>query len=221
MVLHNTTPRKLIHSYLEQGDKWWSELGIDILLGSKIDRKLSPSDAMFLPEYLMKGLNDMRVEGKMPLVSKKNELLQYRQLAKTSKGNIPFLIFIIFCFIIGFVYYLNRNRTSVLVFLSDILLFSITGVTGILLCFMWWGTDHAACSSNYNLLWALPSNLITMVFIAKPSRWIRLYFLITGTINGLLLLFWYWLPQQINVALVPVILLLFMRYLQIALIKKA
>ncbi|MEJ7681804.1 MAG: DUF4105 domain-containing protein [Segetibacter sp.] len=52
----NTTPRKMIHSYLRKGGKLWSELGIDILLGSTIDRALSTQEAMFLPEYLMKGL---------------------------------------------------------------------------------------------------------------------------------------------------------------------
>jgi hypothetical protein len=81
---------------------------------------------------------------------------------------------------------------------------------------MWWGTDHVACSNNYNLLWALPFNLIAVPFIGKGFNWIKVYCLIVATIEGVLLLFWYWLPQQLNIAIVPVVLLLFLRSLQIA-----
>jgi hypothetical protein len=215
-VPQNTTPRRLIHSYLDQGQKQWSELGIDILLGSNIDQKLSASGTMFLPEYLMKGADIMTIGKTKLLVHSKQELLLYSKVSTAIRVNTPLLVFCFISLAISWVYFSNRNRESILVRLFDILLFGVTGLTGVLLCFMWWGTDHVACSNNYNLLWALPFNLIAVPFIGKGFNWIKVYCFIVATIEGVLLLFWYWLPQQLNIAVVPVVLLLFMRSLQIA-----
>ena len=215
-VPRNTTPRRLIHAYLEQGEKQWSELGIDILLGSNIDPKLSASGTMFLPEYLMKGADIMTIGKTKPLVHSKQELLQYSKVSNAIKVNTPLLVFCFISLAISWVYLSNRNRKSILIRLFDTLLFGVTGLTGVLLCFMWWGTDHVACSNNYNLLWALPFNLIAVPIIGKGFNWIKFYCFIVATIEGVLLLFWYWLPQQLNIAIVPVVLLLFVRSLQIA-----
>ena len=48
------TFRDLIYEYLDYNDKQWSKLGIDILLGSRLDVKMKPREVMFLPDYLMK-----------------------------------------------------------------------------------------------------------------------------------------------------------------------
>ena len=58
IVPQGTTSREMIHYYLERGNQLWTELGIDILLGSRVDRKVSNDEAMFLPEFFMKGLNN-------------------------------------------------------------------------------------------------------------------------------------------------------------------
>ncbi len=48
------TFRDLIYVYLNYNDKQWSKLGIDILLGSRMDVTATPYQVMFLPDYLMK-----------------------------------------------------------------------------------------------------------------------------------------------------------------------
>jgi len=40
---------------------------------------------------------------------------------------------------------------------------------GCLMLFMWLGTDHQACQDNYNILWALPTNLL-VVFTRKKGK---------------------------------------------------
>lgn len=214
----NATPRKLIHHYLEQGHKQWSKLGIDVLLGSKIDQKLNVSGTMFLPEYLMKGLDEMTIPGKRPLVARKHELLTYGREPEPSKLNKPLLVISLITLIMALVY-TSKFKKGSLVYLFDTLLFSVTGLIGVLLCFMWWGTNHEACSSNYNLLWALPFNLIAFPFVRKGSGWIKLYCILLAVISSLLLLLWPWLPQQLNVAIVPLVMLLLLRSLQIAVTK--
>jgi hypothetical protein len=56
IVPDKTTARDMIHYYLERGNKPWTKVGIDILLGGRVDREVSNDEAMFMPEFLMKGL---------------------------------------------------------------------------------------------------------------------------------------------------------------------
>ncbi|MBL7713575.1 MAG: hypothetical protein JNL13_13970, partial [Chitinophagaceae bacterium] len=44
-------------------------------------------------------------------------------------------------------------------FLSGFIL-ALSGLLGVLILVMWFGTDHQACAGNFNLLWALPTNLM-------------------------------------------------------------
>jgi hypothetical protein len=45
----------------------------------------------------------------------------------------------------------------------------ITGVLGVLILLMWFGTDHQCCRDNLNILWALPTNLIA-AFMPKKGK---------------------------------------------------
>src|SRR5436190_10121911 len=49
------TFRNLINEYLDSSYHYWSKLGIDILLGTPVDKKLTNDEAMFLPDYLLMG----------------------------------------------------------------------------------------------------------------------------------------------------------------------
>jgi len=62
-ILSEETPtfRDLIHHYLDSGGQYWSKLGIDILLGAKLDKKVTNRQAMFLPDYLLKGFDSATV----------------------------------------------------------------------------------------------------------------------------------------------------------------
>ena len=51
-----TTYRQLIHSYMNSNTQAWNRFGIDVLLGNHLDEPMDNKQAMFLPEYLLKGL---------------------------------------------------------------------------------------------------------------------------------------------------------------------
>jgi hypothetical protein len=93
----------------------------------------------------------------------------------------------------------------------DFILFLLAGLVGILLLFMWFGTDHALCANNWNLLWALPTHLIAAPFLHRERRWIQVYLLATIIILSVVLLGWIFLPQQLNIGFLPVVLLLLLR----------
>ena len=77
---------------------------------------------------------------------------------------------------------------------------------------MWFATDHTVCKNNLNIAWALPTNFIVAFFMIKKPTWLSTYFFIAAVITALLIASWFWLPQQINIALLPVIIILINRY---------
>jgi hypothetical protein len=76
---------------------------------------------------------------------------------------------------------------------------------------MWFGTDHKVCQNNYNLFWALPTNIVMAFFVHSKKSWVKKYFKIIFCLTVLLALAWFFLPQQMNNALIPVVLLIIYR----------
>ena len=69
--------------------------------------------------------------------------------------------------------YKNNKRTKWL----DFVLFTITGIIGIILLLLWFATDHSATAHNYNLLWAFPLNLFIGFSLLKKTQrqWVKKY----------------------------------------------
>jgi hypothetical protein len=205
-ILPEETPtfRDQLHEYLRRGGQRWSELGIDILLGSRIDRKVNNSEAQFLPDYLLKGFDSTWVRGRS-LVRQKKVILD----APAVDQSIEFLPIWAFGLLLLFVLLvsLKTSREGIFLKIVDRTLFTATGLLGFLLVFMWTATDHASCRDNLNLAWALPFHAI-MIWVKPVNRVRNYYFRATTLIALLLLLFWLTLPQALNNGLIPLITLL-------------
>lgn len=198
------TFRELIYVDLDRSGMVWSKFGIDILLGSRLDKVASNEENMFLPVYLAKGFDSTYLNSKY-LIKNKTELYQSSISEGRKSFFTPFVAFtalLLLFLLIAF----TKNK-AVLVSL-DFLLFFSTGLLGILLIVMWTATDHALCKDNFNLLWALPLHTITAFFIRSKKLWIKKYWLATSVINMLLLATWLFLPQQLNNGLLPLVVLL-------------
>jgi uncharacterized protein DUF4105 len=209
IVQGETTSRKLIHEYLDKSGQYWSGLGIDILLGARLDQKLSNRDIMFLPEYLLKGFDSSSTAGKN-LVTEKRLLLQSSIPPQTPSFLSPLVIFSILFLLITV---LSFSRNPVLVNalnIFDKIFFFVCGILGWMILFMWFVTEHYTTRNNFNILWALPTHLIVLPLSFKKS-WIKTYFKIVFWISLLLLLTWFFLPQQMNNALFPVVGIIFVR----------
>ncbi len=211
------TFRNLIHEYLDKSYQYWSELGIDILLGSPVDKKIDNNEAMFLPDYLLKGFDSTTVSQEdllnlhENLVSEKKQILKPTVQENKSSLLSPFIIFAILFIVIGVMgFFKNTSR-----FFSffDFILFFLSGTLGILILFMWFGTDHPECKNNFSLAWALPFHFIIVFFIYTNRSWLRYYFLVNSILLLLLLVLWKWLPQEMNNALIPLVCLLILRSL--------
>jgi hypothetical protein len=213
VIQKTMTFRDLIYEYLNKNDKQWSKLGIDILLGSRMDVAATPYQVMFLPEYLMKTLDSSTIHSQ-PLVSDKRLILKMDH-SKNEKNNLahPFFLFVCLFVIIAFLSFSKNLFIQKLLASLDGILFFITGLLGILLIFMWTGTDHIMCRDNYNLLWAWPTNVVTAFYIHSKKSWAKKYFIIYAVFNIILIALWRVIPQHLNPVLIPVIAILIFRSL--------
>jgi hypothetical protein len=216
-----TSFRDHIHYYLDMNRMHWSKLGIDLLLGAKLDRYMNASEAMFLPDYLEKGFDSSShsttalVQQKIPLYIKKDNPDLHKPSFTT-----PAIIFTLLLLAIVLLSFLSFKGSATILAFTDSIFFLVTGLLGVLLVFMWTGTDHQVCGNNYNLLWALPTHIAGAFLIRKQTNFSKNYFRLTAIISGMLLLAWFFLPQELNPALIPVVILSGWRSWRISASKK-
>ena len=199
-----TTFRNLIHVYLDRGGQQWSKLGIDMLLGTPMDKKVTNREAMFLPDYLLMAFDSSQLN-RQPVVSEKKILLNYFDAYKTKTGITPFIVFGILFLLITVLSIFVFKRWNLFLKIFDFFFFVIVGLIGVLILFMWFGTEHAMCKNNFNLLWALPTHLPVAFMLFSKKQWINSYFRFIFFYTIALLLAWFFLPQQFNTALLPVV----------------
>lgn len=215
IVPEGTTFRNMLYAYLDRGGQAWSKLGIDILLGSRIDRAVTNDEAQFLPEYLMMAIDSSATQ-QHPTVGRKNMLLSASGPTDPSGLYTPLMVTGIFSLLLFLVSLLQTGRAKTFTRFADSFLLYLTGLLGFLLLIMWFFTDHSACADNYNLLWALPINVFAAFSLWKQHAWVRMYFRLAALICAVILLCWAFLPQQLNIALIPVVLLMLYRYIKLS-----
>ncbi|MDC6391099.1 DUF4105 domain-containing protein [Maribacter sp. PR1] len=206
------TFRELIHQNLAINS--WSNFGIDLALGAVIDRKATTYEHMFLPLYVYKQMKHTSLNGK-PFVKNETVLLAVPPKKDNSIFFLsPIFWLSIFTLIVAYVTYLDYKRKSRTIWL-DIALFGFTGLTGILIVFLWFFTDHDATKMNFNVLWAFAPNLILTFLIMKkkPSNWVKYYVILLLPLLLLTVLLWVFKVQIFSVLIVFILLSLAIRYI--------
>ncbi|MGB2315717.1 MAG: DUF4105 domain-containing protein [Flavobacteriaceae bacterium] len=206
------TFRALIRAQVEQNS--WGGFGIDLALGSIIDRVAPVDDHMFLPRYIHRFFEVAKFKNTNEPLVKKQEILNGQQLnVKHSFWSSPLFIFSILSFLILLVTHKNYKNNTRAKWL-DISIFSVTGLTGVLLLLLWFATDHTATAYNYNLLWAFAFNLLFIPTLLKKrvkKRFVGyLKFLIL--MMFLMALHWSTGVQSFNISLIPVWIAILLRY---------
>jgi hypothetical protein len=206
------TIRELTDIYLTQQP--WGDLGIDICLGSEIDKKATPYEYMFLPDYVESGFDHATIKHKdmaVPLVKQKHIVYEARPEDAPKGLPHPIYIFSVVAAIAIALTVFDWRRKKLSMWF-DAIIFSITGVIGILLAFLWFATDHKA-SYNFNLLWALPTHIVAVIAFVRQPAWLKKYFLICGIIAISTLILWGVLPQKLNLSLIPIVIMMAVRSL--------
>ena len=201
----NYTFRNAIHQYLDKSNKVWSKLGIDILLGAKTDAVMTVEQQSFLPENLMHAIDSA---SNTSIVQSAKQIFVVNKIENKKSFFTPIFLssFILLVFVLlGF---LKNNISKKLLKIFDFLLFFLTGALGILLMFMWVGTDHSMTKNNYNLLWASPLFAVFAFLLNKKNNQFKTISKFTFLYLLLVLGSWFFLPQLMNIGLLPIVVLL-------------
>ncbi len=212
------TFRRLIHDCT--GKHKWLTFGIDLVLGSGLDRKATYLEQMFLPQYLEDAykraviVDSTGVE--RPLIVSDREILPAEPLAAETE---PFLFspnavtafFMVLIFIVSF-FGFRKDRLKTWM---DTALFLIYGLAGSLIFFLAFISTHPATYPNYALFVMHPLHLFFAIACLIPplKRHLVYYHMANTAILAVFLLLVWFLPQQFSVAFLFLTFTLFFRSL--------
>ncbi|SDS06055.1 protein of unknown function [Polaribacter sp. KT25b] len=195
----------------------WGNFGINLALGSKLDQKATSEQYMYLPKYVYTIFKDSKLFVRNQpenLIKREDILLDFEeQKPKISFFN-PFLIFSIFSLIGLFITFSDFKKKKISKWL-DFTILSTTGILGVLIIFLWFFTDHSTAPNNFNFLWAFAPNLIIAFIMLKENQQkrIKYYFIFLTFLLFTIPILWILEVQLFPVAVIPLLVLLFFRYL--------
>ena len=195
----------------------WGSLGINLALGSKLDQNAAFTQYMYLPDYVYSIFKNSTLfiqNQPEKLIKREDILLDFKELKQEISIYNPFLIFSIISLIGLFLTYIdfkNKKRSKWL----DFILLLTTGIVGVLIVFLWFFTDHSTTPNNFNFLWAFAPNLIIafLIFRQQQQKWLKYYFKFSLLLLIVIPILWIVKIQLFPIAIIPLLILLFTRYL--------
>ena len=200
--------RNLMDLYL--GQQEWGDLGIDICLGSEIDKKSNYYSSMFLPDFLYNSLEEATLSDGSKIIYK----TYISEPATTNEKYYfitPFNFFFLLLIVTLYISF-KELKYGLRYNYYDFLLYFFTGIIGCLITYLWFFTDHLS-ANNFNIIWAIPLNLFISFFLFnnKFNLIINYYFIYYVSSLLILFVFWVFLPQELNGSLLIFILILLIR----------
>lgn len=208
------THRELMQLYL--GNQPWGDFGIDLCLGSVIDRETTSEEYLFLPENVFTYFDGLELQenGNIKPLVKRTEVILLEQESTVKKPILtPLLLFSLIGLLVIWITMKNMKSNSRSRFL-DFILFFTTGLVGLMIISIWFGTNHISAKNNLNFLWAFAPNLIVSFFLLKKQlpNWLRKYSLFVLILLGISLIIWVLRIQVFSIAVLPIIIFMGVRY---------
>ncbi len=210
----STTLRQLMNNELHWNT--WGNLGINIALGTILDKVATSDQYLYLPDYVYEAFKNATIlkNGvEIPVVKKENDLLVFEETAASLSFFSPFVLLSLLLILGVWITYNDlkkRKRSKWL----DFTLFFIPGVIGLGIVFLWFFTDHKITPNNFNFLWAFAPNTIVAFYLLKknPHRFVYTYIWVLELFLAILLIIWIMSVQLFAMALIPLLVLLGIRY---------
>jgi hypothetical protein len=195
----------------------WGNFGINLALGNKLDQKATSEQYMYLPKYVYAIFKESQLfirNQPENLILREDVLLDFEEQKQEIAVFNPFLIFSTLSLIGIFITFSDYKKEKRSKWLDFTILFT-TGIAGILIVFLWFFTDHSTAPNNFNFLWAFAPNLIIAFLMLKKNqqKWMRFYFMFSLVLLINIPILWISEVQLFPLAVIPVLILLFIRYL--------
>jgi hypothetical protein len=188
------------------------DLSFDLALGTPADRRPTPREAHFLPEYLFAAFNHATIEARdttRALVARTDTTHWIEGYDATpSAFDWPlaagWLLLVLTLGWTGWQATTGRRPGTY----GDALLLAAVGCTGLLAGFLWFVATYEVTEHNWNLLWAWPTHLIAAaVLLWRPSATgLRAYLTATALMAAVVAAGWAGWPQDLHAAVFPVVL---------------
>ena len=192
----------------------WYQFGIDLALGQGIDRPISVRQQMFAPIILMKemaGATYKTASGqRVGIVESTSTLVEGSENAVLPPT--PFLLSPLFICWLAFALIAGATVFGVVRHKQmrwlDTVWFTLTGLTGCLVFFLIFISEHEATSPNWLGFWLNPFCLFPAItiWIKSAKKWVYSYHFLNFALVLILLGAWQALPQTANAAFFPLML---------------
>lgn len=198
-TLSHKTLRRLVKDY--HGKLLWVDFGVDFIVSHDSDREASFWEEMFLPDYLMKHFAvAVKEKDNTPLVKK--QIVVYQAPAndfKAMKAIGPMVFFSVLTLCVLFFSYKQFKKKRMNTRLTG-WVYGFNGFVGIVVLWFVLYSEHPAMSPNYNLLWALPVNLVFVLacFVKKWKSQLVYYHLVLSLWMILFLASALFIPQAFH-----------------------
>jgi len=211
------THRELMQLYL--GNQPWGDFGIDLCLGSVIDRETTAEEYLFLPDNVFTYFDALKIKensNSIPIVKRTEDILLEQPSTLKKPILTPLLLFSLIGLLVIWITMTNLKNNTRSRWL-DFSLFFIMGIIGLVISLIWFGTNHISAKNNLNVLWAFAPNLIVSLFMLKKQlpNWVRNYSLFTLILLGITLVVWVLRIQVFSIAVLPIIVFMGARYFYI------
>lgn len=193
----------------------WADLGIDLALGSVIDRPATEREAQFLPDYMEAAFANATIVGDgptRPLVKESRVILKFPDQEFKMDAINPYFIFWAVAILFTAITFFGHKKKRLFIGF-DVALFSILGFLGLVVTFLWFFTDHSATKWNWNLLWVFPGHLVLVWGLLKKELqpWVRKYLLFALIMADAAVVFWILGWQSFHPSLIPILLVIILR----------
>ena len=185
----------------------WYQFGIDLALGSGLDRKIRGRDEMFVPVEMMLKASDAHLADGRKLVAASRVLIEKRGepvLSPTPWYLTPLAVGV-YALVIALVVSLWEARRKRILKVVNAIWFGICGIAGCVVFFLVFFSEHEATSPNLVLIWLNPLQLLMAVCVlSRKLRYGALAMSIYNiTVLGCLLIVWFFQAQSANPAFFP------------------
>lgn len=196
----------------------WSQLGMNLCLGSEADRPASRRTLMFVPFILAEYWRTARIVepdgSERPLVAREKQVLRtgitpadrYDHGIKPLTTIVIVLALTVLLTVVG----VRKGRQW---WAIDLILLFLAGVAGCVVAFLVFFSEHPAVSPNYLLLVLHPLHLLALPFVLRRliKGQLSRYMVLIGVVLIFFIVFMPLIPQKFDAAVVPLALCLLTR----------
>ena len=199
------------------GENTWAKFGIDMLLGREADELSTRWSSMFLPEVLCREFGAVKIiahDGTTRSLVNAEKIIVPRQdsIVKTNFLQLPITVTLTVLLLGVFLIFYEKRRKKYFKIIDSVLLI-VSGLAGVIIFYLMFFSVHPLVHSNFNLLWCNPLNvLVGLLLWNRKLRSVINYFQLANVLLffGALLVF-VLSVQALNVAFIPLIVLLLVR----------